>query len=54
MAHLPSWKTIETICDLLNCQLGDILEYVPRPLLSLRFNPAIYVSLLRWETGYHL
>ena len=23
------WKNIETICELLNCQPGDILEYVP-------------------------
>lgn len=26
---LVSWKTINTICTLLNCQPGDILEYVP-------------------------
>lgn len=25
--ELVSWKTIETICKLLNCQPGDILEY---------------------------
>ena len=24
---LTSWATIETICRLLNCQPGDILEY---------------------------
>ena len=24
---LVSWATIETICRLLNCQPGDILEY---------------------------
>lgn len=24
-----SWSNIETICGLLNCQPGDILEYVP-------------------------
>ena len=24
-----SWENIETICKLLNCQPGDILEYVP-------------------------
>lgn len=23
-----SWKNIETICKLLNCQPGDIMEYV--------------------------
>lgn len=27
--ELVSWKTIETLCELLNCQPGDILEYVP-------------------------
>lgn len=26
---LVSWKTINTICKLLNCQPGDILEYIP-------------------------
>ena len=25
--ELVSWKTIETICRLLNCQPGDILEF---------------------------
>ncbi len=25
--ELVSWKTIETICRLLKCQPGDILEY---------------------------
>lgn len=25
--ELVSWKTIETICKLLNCQPGDILAY---------------------------
>lgn len=27
--ELVSWKTIDTICTLLDCQPGDILEYVP-------------------------
>lgn len=27
--ELVSWKAIETICKLLGCQPGDILEYVP-------------------------
>ena len=27
--ELVSWKTIETLCKLLNCQPGDILEYTP-------------------------
>lgn len=26
--ELVSWKTIDTICTLLNCQPGDILEHV--------------------------
>ena len=26
---LVSWKTIDTICKLLVCQPGDLLEYVP-------------------------
>ena len=26
--ELVSWKNIDTICRLLNCQPGDILEYV--------------------------
>ena len=25
---LVSWKTVETICKLLNCQPGDLFEYV--------------------------
>ena len=24
-----SWENIESICQLLNCQPGDILEYIP-------------------------
>ena len=27
-----SWENIATICHLLNCQPGDILEYVPEEL----------------------
>ncbi len=27
--ELVSWKNIEVICRLLECQPGDILEYVP-------------------------
>ena len=26
---LVSWKTIDTLCKLLDCQPGDIVEYVP-------------------------
>lgn len=26
--ELVSWKTLETICNLLNCQPGDLLEYI--------------------------
>lgn len=25
--ELVSWKTIETICSILNCQPGDLVEY---------------------------
>ena len=27
--ELVSWKTIDTICKLLECQPADLLEYVP-------------------------
>lgn len=27
--ELVSWKTIETICSLLGCQPGDLVEYAP-------------------------
>lgn len=26
--ELVSWKTIETICSILNCQPGDLVEYI--------------------------
>ena len=26
--ELVSWKTIETICSLLGCQPGDLVEYI--------------------------
>ena len=26
---LVSWKTIDTLCKLLDCQPGDIVEYIP-------------------------
>lgn len=26
--EMVSWKTVETICRLLNCQPGDLIEYV--------------------------
>ena len=29
--ELVSWKTIETLCRLLNCQPGDIVEYQAEP-----------------------
>lgn len=28
-SELVSWKTIETICHLLECKPGDLLDYVP-------------------------
>ena len=29
--ELVSWKTIETLCALLECQVGDLVEYVKEP-----------------------
>lgn len=26
---LPSWKTLDIICNLLKCDISDILEHVP-------------------------
>lgn len=27
-SELVSWKTIDTLCSLLDCQVGDLVEYV--------------------------
>ena len=27
--ELVSWKTLDTICALLECQPGDLMEYIP-------------------------
>lgn len=32
--ELVSWKTINTVCRLLGCQPGDLLEYVPDEILA--------------------
>ncbi len=32
--ELVSWKTLDTICSLLDCQPGDIIEYVPKKDVS--------------------
>ena len=29
--ELVSWKTTETLCALLDCQVGDLVEYVKEP-----------------------
>lgn len=29
--ELVSWKALDTICSLLDCQPGDIIEYVREP-----------------------
>ena len=29
--ELVSWKTIETLCRLLECQPGDLIEYTTEP-----------------------
>ena len=32
--ELVSWKTIDTICSLLDCQVGDLVEYVKEPTVQ--------------------
>ena len=32
--QLVSWKTIDTLCKLLECQPGDLIEYVPDEALD--------------------
>ena len=32
--QMVSWATLETVCDLLDCQPGDLLEYVRAPEAS--------------------
>lgn len=27
--HMVSWATFETLCELLQCQPGDLIEYIP-------------------------
>ena len=34
--QMVSWATLETICDLLNCQPGDLIEYVREADVSER------------------
>jgi len=34
--ELVSWKTMDTICELLNCQVGDLVEYVKEPANSVQ------------------
>ena len=34
--ELVSWKTLDTICSLLDCQPGDIMEYVREADVSER------------------
>lgn len=29
--ELVSWKTLDTICSLLECQPGDLIEYIEEP-----------------------
>ena len=31
-----SWKTIDTLCELLNCQVGDLVEYVKVPVRDVQ------------------
>ena len=32
--EMVSWKTIETICSLLDCQPGDLIEYAKEEVIS--------------------
>ena len=32
--ELVSWKTIDTICSLLDCQVGDLVEYIKEPTVQ--------------------
>ena len=32
---LMSWENLSRICELLNCQPGDILEYKPSPVANV-------------------
>lgn len=29
--NVPSWATLDTICNLLKCQPGDIIAWIPDP-----------------------
>lgn len=32
--ELVSWKTLDTICALLDCQPGDLMEYIKDPAVQ--------------------
>ena len=32
--QMVSWATLETICDLLDCQPGDLVEFVREPAVQ--------------------
>ena len=32
--QMVSWATLETICDLLNCQPGDLIEYIKEDIVQ--------------------
>ena len=34
--EIVSWKTIDTLCELLNCQVGDLVEYVKVPVRDVQ------------------
>ena len=34
--ELVSWKTLDTICSLLDCQPGDLIEYVREAVVNER------------------
>lgn len=29
--EMPSWAVLEKICEILQCQPGDVIEYAPEP-----------------------
>jgi len=47
--QMVSWATLETICDILNCQPGDIIEYVREPDAAKKadgYVPSIYAVMI--------
>lgn len=47
--ELVSWKAIETICQLLNCKPGDLLDYVPDEVPTARISNRRYHTMSNKE-----